>query len=37
MIDSPPASPMVNIAADKALMQYRRLLDELLAAEAAKP
>jgi phenylpropionate dioxygenase-like ring-hydroxylating dioxygenase large terminal subunit len=37
MIDSSPASPMVNIAADKALMQYRRLLDELLAAEAAKP
>jgi vanillate O-demethylase monooxygenase subunit len=34
MIDSTPAVPMVNIVADKALMQYRRLIDELMAAEA---
>jgi vanillate O-demethylase monooxygenase subunit len=33
MIDNSPASPMVNIVADKALMQYRRLVDELIALE----
>lgn len=35
MIDNSPPSPMLNIVADKALMQYRRLVDERLAAEAA--
>lgn len=34
MIDSTPPSAMVNIVADKGLMQYRRLIEELIAAEA---
>jgi phenylpropionate dioxygenase-like ring-hydroxylating dioxygenase large terminal subunit len=34
MIDATPPSPMVNIVADKGLMQYRRLIDELIASEA---
>ena len=33
MIDAGEPVPMVNIVADKALMQYRRLVDELIAAE----
>jgi phenylpropionate dioxygenase-like ring-hydroxylating dioxygenase large terminal subunit len=33
-IDDTPPSPMVNIVADKALVQYRRIVDELIAAEA---
>ena len=33
MIDAGGSTPMVNIVADKALMQYRRLVDELVAAE----
>ena len=35
MIDSTPPTPMFNIAADKALVQYRRIVEALLAAEAA--
>ena len=33
MIDSTPATPMINIVADKALMQYRRIIDDLISAE----
>ena len=33
MIDSTPESPMVAIAADAGLMQYRRLLSDLIALE----
>jgi phenylpropionate dioxygenase-like ring-hydroxylating dioxygenase large terminal subunit len=37
MIDASPATPMFNIVADKALVQYRRLIDELIVAESAPP
>ena len=37
MIDSAPVSPMVAIAADAGLLQYRRLLDDLIARENQAP
>ena len=37
MIDSAPVSPMVAIAEDAGLLQYRRLLDDLIARENQAP